>query len=227
MDKAVLDRRLDLLSAEGITFECDRDCGVDVSGRDRLERHDAVVLALGSERAREADLPGRHLDGIHLAMEYLMGQNRRVAGQTVEVVSARGRSVSIIGGGDTAADCLGDSHREECASVQQLVIYPEPPRTRTASNPWPQWPLVLRSHAANEAGHVRRASRPARRGDRLTHARGGGASLSAWASAGSSTTPPPSPSPIAAAARTSPRTPCRPSRRRSRSAIATSRRTRI
>jgi glutamate synthase (NADPH) small chain len=155
MDKAVLDRRLDLLSAEGITFECDRDCGVDVSGQELLERHDAVVLANGSERAREADLPGRHLEGIHLAMEYLTGQNRRVAGQTVEVVSARGRSVSIIGGGDTAADCLGDSHREECASVQQLVIYPEPPRTRTASNPWPQWPLVLRSHAAHEEGGVR------------------------------------------------------------------------
>ena len=155
MDKAVLDRRLDLLSAEGITFECDRDCGVDVSGQDLLESHDAVVLALGSERAREAELPGRHLEGIHLAMEYLTGQNRRVAGQTVEVVSARGRSVSIIGGGDTAADCLGDSHREECASVQQLVIYPEPPRTRTASNPWPQWPLVLRSHAAHEEGGVR------------------------------------------------------------------------
>jgi glutamate synthase (NADPH/NADH) small chain len=155
MDKAVLDRRLDLLSAEGISFECGYDCGVDISGEELLQRHDAVVLAVGAEQAREVDLPGRHLDGIHLAMEYLTGQNRRVAGDTREVVSAAGRTVAIIGGGDTAADCLGDSHREACASVQQLVIYPEPPRERPESNPWPQWPLVLRSHAAHEEGGVR------------------------------------------------------------------------
>jgi glutamate synthase (NADPH) small chain len=155
MDKAVLDRRLDLLSAEGVSFECDYDCGVDVSGEELLQLHDAVVLAVGAEQARDVDLPGRHLDGIHPAMQYLTGQNRRVAGDPVEVVSAAGRTVAIIGGGDTAADCLGDSHREACASVQQLVIYPEPPRARPESNPWPQWPLVLRSHAAHEEGGVR------------------------------------------------------------------------
>ncbi|MBJ7594651.1 MAG: glutamate synthase subunit beta [Candidatus Dormibacteraeota bacterium] len=155
MGKGLLDRRLDLLSAEGITFECNYDCGVDVSGEELLERHDAVVLAVGAERARDVELPGRHLDGIHLAMDYLTGQNRRVAGAPDEVISAAGRNVVIIGGGDTAADCLGDSHREACASVQQLVIYPEPPRVRPASNPWPQWPLVLRNHAAHEEGGVR------------------------------------------------------------------------
>ncbi|MGH7723451.1 MAG: glutamate synthase subunit beta [Candidatus Dormibacteria bacterium] len=155
MDKAVLDRRLDLLSAEGVSFECNYDCGVDIGGEELRRRHDAVVLAVGAEQARDVDLPGRRLEGIHLAMEYLTGQNRRVAGDQVEVVSARDRHVAIIGGGDTAADCLGDSHREACASVQQLVIYPEPPRSRPASNPWPQWPLVLRSHAAHEEGGVR------------------------------------------------------------------------
>ena len=155
MGKALLDRRLDLLSAEGISFECNYDCGVDISGEELLDRHDAVVLAVGAERGRDVDLPGRHLDGIHLAMDYLTGQNRRVAGEAVDVISAAGRDVVIIGGGDTAADCLGDSHREACASVQQLVIYPEPPRVRPASNPWPQWPLVLRSHAAHEEGGVR------------------------------------------------------------------------
>jgi glutamate synthase (NADPH/NADH) small chain len=155
MDKAVLDRRLDLLSAEGVSFECDYDCGVDISGEELLERHDAVVLAVGAEQARDVDLPGRDLAGVHLAMDYLTGQNRRVAGDPAPVISAAGRHVVIIGGGDTASDCLGDSHREACASVQQLVIYPEPPRTRPASNPWPQWPLVLRSHAAHEEGGVR------------------------------------------------------------------------
>ncbi len=155
MDKALLDRRIDLLSAEGISFECDYDCGVDISGEELLERHDAVVLAVGAERARDVDLPGRELAGVHLGMEYLTGQNRRVAGDPADVLSAAGRHVVIIGGGDTAADCLGDAHREACASVQQLVIYPEPPRSRPESNPWPQWPLVLRSHAAHEEGGVR------------------------------------------------------------------------
>jgi glutamate synthase (NADPH/NADH) small chain len=155
MGKALLDRRLALLSAEGVSFECGYDCGTDVTGEELLQRHDAVVLAVGAERARDVELPGRHLDGIHLAMDYLTGQNRRVAGDPADVISASGRRVVIIGGGDTAADCLGDSHRESCASVQQLVIYPEPPSVRPASNPWPRWPLVLRNHAAHEEGGVR------------------------------------------------------------------------
>ena len=155
MGKPILDRRLDLLAAEGISFECNHDAGVDPTGEQLRRRHHAVVLAVGAERGRDVDIPGRNLEGVHLAMEYLVGQNRRVAGDTAEVISAHGRNVAIIGGGDTAADCLGDSHRESCASVQQLVIYPEPPRQRPAGNPWPQWPLVLRSHAAHEEGGVR------------------------------------------------------------------------
>ncbi len=155
MDKAVLDRRIDLMCAEGVSFECDYDCGVDVSGEELLQRHDAVVLAVGAEHPRDVEIPGRDLRGIHLAMEYLTGQNRRVAGEPLDVVSAARRRVVIIGGGDTAADCLGDSHREMCASVHQLVIYPQPPGSRSASNPWPQWPLVLRNHAAHEEGGTR------------------------------------------------------------------------
>ncbi|MFN2452532.1 MAG: glutamate synthase subunit beta [Candidatus Dormibacteria bacterium] len=155
MDKEVLDRRLDLLSAEGVSFECGYDCGVDITGEELLRRHASVVLAVGAEQARDVDLPGRHLDGVHLAMPYLIGQNRHVAGEPSTPISAAGRHVVIVGGGDTAADCLGDSHREACASVHQLVIYPEPPRSRPESNPWPEWPLVLRSHAAHEEGGIR------------------------------------------------------------------------
>jgi glutamate synthase (NADPH/NADH) small chain len=152
MAKSLLDRRLDLLTAEGIGFECGYDCGVDITGEELLSRHDAVVLAVGAEQARDVELPGGDLDGVHLAMEYLVGQNRRIAGRDEEVISAAGRNVVIIGGGDTASDCLGDSHREGCASVRQLVIYPQPPAERSADNPWPQWPLVLRSSAAHLEG---------------------------------------------------------------------------
>ncbi len=153
MAKSLLDRRLDLLTAEGIGFECGYDCGVDITGEELLTRHDAVVLAVGAEKARDVlDLPGRDLGGIHLAMDYLVGQNRRVAGRDDEVISAAGRNVVIIGGGDTASDCLGDSHRESCASVRQLVIYPQPPSERPGDNPWPEWPLVLRSSAAHLEG---------------------------------------------------------------------------
>jgi glutamate synthase (NADPH/NADH) small chain len=155
MDKALLDRRLDLLTAEGVGFECGYDCGTDITGQELLLRHDAVVLAVGAENPRDVDLPGRDLRGVHLAMDYLTGQNRRVAGNGDPAISAAGRSVVIIGGGDTASDCLGDSHREACASVRQLVIYPEPPAARPADNPWPQWPLVLRSSAAHGEGGAR------------------------------------------------------------------------
>ena len=155
MEKALLDRRIDLLLAEGVGFECGYDCGADVTGQELLLRHDAVVLAVGAERARDVDLPGRGLRGVHLAMDYLCGQNRRVAGRGEQPISAAGQDVVIIGGGDTAADCLGDSHREACASVQQLVIYPEPPAERAGDNPWPQWPLILRHSAAHLEGGTR------------------------------------------------------------------------
>lgn len=156
MERHVLDRRLDILSAEGVSFECGYDCGADISGEDLLARHDAVVVCVGAEAARDVDLPGRHLEGVHLAMEYLVEQNRAVAGDAGSpALTAAARHVVIIGGGDTAADCLGDAHRERCASVQQLVIYPQPPRERPADNPWPRWPLVLRSYAAHEEGGTR------------------------------------------------------------------------
>src|SRR5207237_1360301 len=133
MEKWVLDRRLALLEAEGIIFETGYTAGVDVAAAQLRADFDAVVLAIGAEQARELDVPGRHLGGIHMAMDYLVQQNRRVTGEIVSgpgSITARGRTVVIIGGGDTGADCLGNVTREGCAAVQQLYIYPLPPDQR-------------------------------------------------------------------------------------------------
>ncbi len=158
MEKWVIDRRIDLLEAEGITFETGYDIGVDVSAAQLRDRFDAVVLAVGADRPRDIDVPGRQLRGIHLAMDYLVQQNRRVAGERVNAdpeVSARGRTVIIIGGGDTGADCLGNVIREQCSAVQQLYIYAQPPDTRPEGNPWPQWPLILHTYPAHDEGGSR------------------------------------------------------------------------
>ncbi|MGI8847035.1 MAG: glutamate synthase subunit beta [Candidatus Dormibacteria bacterium] len=157
MEKRVLDRRLELLEAEGIVFEPDTETGRDIGGDELRSRFDAVVLAMGAERGRDMDVPGRELDGVHMAMDYLVQQNRRVAGDSIpgRTISAAGRDVVIIGGGDTGADCLGNAHRERCVSVQQLNIYPEPPPRRGDDNPWPEWPVILRSYPAHEEGGER------------------------------------------------------------------------
>jgi glutamate synthase (NADPH) small chain len=158
MEKWVLDRRLSLLEAEGIIFETGYEVGVDI-GTDRLRAtFDAVVLAVGAERARDLECAGRDLNGVHLAMDYLAQQNRRVAGDRVTAqpeIRAAGKRVVIIGGGDTGADCLGNVIREHCASVEQLYIYPQPPDARPDSTPWPQWPLILRTYPAHEEGGSR------------------------------------------------------------------------
>ncbi len=158
MEKWVLDRRLNLLEAEGITFETGYDIGVDVSADTLRDRFDAVVLAIGADRPRDIAVPGRALHGIHFAMEYLVQQNRRVAGEQiggVPAISAKGCKVVIIGGGDTGADCLGNVIREGCADVQQLYLYEQPPEQRPEGNPWPQWPLILRTYPAHEEGGSR------------------------------------------------------------------------
>jgi glutamate synthase (NADPH) small chain len=158
MEKWVLDRRIGLLEAEGITFETGYDIGADVSATDLRDRFDAVVLGVGAERPRDVDVPGRERGGIHIAMDYLVQQNRRVAGERVTArpeITAKDRTVVIIGGGDTGADCLGNVIREGCASVQQLYIYPQPPESRPDGNPWPRWPLILRTYPAHEEGGSR------------------------------------------------------------------------
>jgi glutamate synthase (NADPH/NADH) small chain len=158
LEKRVIDARLLQLQAEGVAFVTGCDVGVDVSMRDLRERHDALLLACGALKGRDTpETPGRRLRGVHLAMEHLVGANRVTAGlASAATIDARGRHVVIIGGGDTAADCLGTAHRQGAASVTQLDIYPEPPAARDGDrDPWPTWPWVLRSYPAHEEGGVR------------------------------------------------------------------------
>jgi glutamate synthase (NADPH/NADH) small chain len=154
MEKWVLDRRLEQMRKEGVMFEPGVCVGVDI-GLNTLRRdYDAVLLALGAEQPRELPVPGRDLKGIHLAMDYLTQQNKRVAGDTVpgEQISAKGKRVVIIGGGDTGSDCLGTAHRHGCVEAHQFELLPEPPPTRAESTPWPVWPMQLRTSHAHEEG---------------------------------------------------------------------------
>ena len=156
MEKRVLDRRLDQMRAEGTTFVCDADIGGDLPVSSLRDGFDAIVLAGGSTIPRDLPVPGRDLDGIHVAMDYLTSANMVVEGLLDEpTITAEGKHVVIIGGGDTGADCLGTAHRQGAVSVTQLEIMPQPPATRAANNPWPQWPLVFRTSSAHEEGGER------------------------------------------------------------------------
>jgi glutamate synthase (NADPH/NADH) small chain len=154
----VVDRRLDLLRDEGIELVPNAHVGESPSAEELLGSFDAVLLAVGALQGRELPVPGRDLDGIHLAMDYLTQQNRRVASESVDSeieITARGKRVVILGGGDTSADCLGNAHREGAASVQVLTHGPKPPQTAHALA-WPDWPFILRTHPAHEEGGERR-----------------------------------------------------------------------
>lgn len=158
LDKAVVQRRVDLMAEEGITFTCDVNVGVNYPAEKLLDEFDAVCLTCGSTHARDLPVPGRELQGVHLAMDYLTQQNRLLAGQSVdpsERITAEGKRVVILGGGDTGADCLGTAHRQGAEIVHQLELLTEPPVERSAKNPWPQWPIILRSSAAHEEGGLR------------------------------------------------------------------------
>jgi glutamate synthase (NADPH/NADH) small chain len=157
MEKWVLDRRLAQMSAEGTKFRPGIEVGVDMTGRELKKRYDAVVLAIGSTMPRDLPAPGRELTGIHQAMEYLPISNRVQQGDFASPsISAAGKHVVIIGGGDTGADCLGTAHRQGAASVVQLEILPEPPEVRAHTTPWPTWPLMLRTSSAHEEGGHRK-----------------------------------------------------------------------
>ncbi|SED81051.1 glutamate synthase subunit beta [Jiangella alba] len=156
MEKRHLDRRLDQMRAEGTIFRTGVEVGAAITGKELRARYDAVVLAVGATDWRDLPIPGRELAGVHQAMEYLPQANRSSLGETVPgQISAEGKHVVIIGGGDTGADCLGTAHRQGAASVTQLEIMPEPPGTRHPATPWPTWPLMLRTSSAHEEGGER------------------------------------------------------------------------
>jgi glutamate synthase (NADPH/NADH) small chain len=158
MEKWVLDRRLDLLRKEGIRFEANADVGVNVPVEKLRREFDAILLAGGATQPRDLKVLGRDLRGIHFAMEYLTLQNRRCQGEVIPdegFITAKGKRVVIIGGGDTGADCLGTVHRQRALSVHQFEILPMPPKERAEDNPWPLWPVILRSSAAHEEGGIR------------------------------------------------------------------------
>jgi len=154
MEKWVIDRRLDQMKAEGVQFETSVNVGVDVTEEDLARQFDAICLALGAEQPRDLPIPGRELNGVHFAMEYLTQQNVSNAGDSlsVEQITAKGKKVIIIGGGDTGSDCLGTAHRQGCIEVHQFELLPEPPPLRAESTPWPLWPMQLRTSHSHEEG---------------------------------------------------------------------------
>ena len=158
LGKSVVQRRVDLMAAEGITFLTGTHVGVDYPVDRLLSEFDAICLAIGSTKARELDVPGRELEGVHLAMDYLSQQNRVLFGEEIpadERIDAEGKRVVILGGGDTGADCLGTAHRQGAEVVHQIELLAEPPDERPLNNPWPQWPLILRTSPAHEEGGIR------------------------------------------------------------------------
>jgi glutamate synthase (NADPH/NADH) small chain len=158
MEKHPIDRRIRQMEAEGVAFRAGVEVGVNVSTDMLLTDYDAVVLAGGAEAPRDLPVPGRELSGIHFAMDFLTQQNKRVAGDPEDkaapkgTISAKGRHVVVIGGGDTGSDCIGTSNRHGAASVTQLEILPKPPEKENKALVWPDWPLKLRTSSSHEEG---------------------------------------------------------------------------
>jgi glutamate synthase (NADPH/NADH) small chain len=159
LDKKILDRRLQLMEAEGIDFQPGVNVGVDITAKQLLAAFDAVVLTGGSTIPRDLKVPGRELKGIHFAMDYLTQQNRVNAGDhipSVQRITAEGKRVAIIGGGDTGADCLGTVIRQGAKEVYQIELMPKPPLERDElTQPWPTYPMILRTSSAHEEGGIR------------------------------------------------------------------------
>jgi glutamate synthase (NADPH/NADH) small chain len=146
---------MEQMAVEGVTFRTSVDVGVDVTGSDLQRDFDAIVLSCGATKPRDLPVPGRELDGIHFAMDFLPQQNKVNAGDRIEgQILATGKRVVILGGGDTGSDCLGTSNRQGAASVHQFELLPEPPKDRPPLV-WPNWPMILRTSSSHEEGVIR------------------------------------------------------------------------
>ncbi|MCC7039444.1 MAG: glutamate synthase subunit beta [Burkholderiales bacterium] len=156
LDKHLIDRRLAQLAEEGVQFRPHAHVGVDVDAASLVAEYDAIVLAGGAEASRDLPVPGRQLDGVHFAMEYLPQQNKVVAGDAIPgQIVATGKHVVVIGGGDTGSDCVGTAHRQGATSVTQFELLPQPPVTENKPLVWPNWPIKLRTSSSHEEGGVR------------------------------------------------------------------------
>ena len=154
LDKSVIDRRIQLMESEGVVFENLVEVGKDISAQFLKKKFDVVAITAGAETPRELPVPGRELKGIHFAMEFLAQQNRINGGEDLngERISAEGKNVVVIGGGDTGSDCVGTSIRQGAKSVTQVEIMPKPPEDRSENTPWPQWPYQLRTSSSHKEG---------------------------------------------------------------------------
>jgi len=158
LEKWILDRRLDQLRAEGVRFETGVEVGADLSVRYLLRKFEALCITAGAREPRDLKVPGRGLEGIHFAMEYLAQQNRRNAGEVIpfdQEILAKDKNVVVIGGGDTGSDCVGTARRQGARSITQIELLPEPPLDRSPDNPWPTWPTILRTSTSHEEGGER------------------------------------------------------------------------
>ena len=155
MEKHLIDRRLSQMLAEGVNFKSNTEVGISITVDDILKEYDALVMTGGSELPRDMEVPGRDLDGIHFAMQFLTQQNRRLADEQVldnQPISAKGKNVVVIGGGDTGSDCVGTSIRQGAKSVTQLEVMPKPPEMEDKALSWPNWPLKLRTSSSHLEG---------------------------------------------------------------------------
>jgi glutamate synthase (NADPH/NADH) small chain len=156
LEKGVVDRRLDLMEKEGVLFRAGIHAGVDLTGACLCADFDAVVLCSGSTIPRDLPIPGREMYGIHYAMEFLTGQNRIIGEESASLeLEAKGKNVIVIGGGDTGSDCIGTSHRQGASSVVNFELLPQPEENRPDAQPWPFWPMRLRTSSSHEEGGER------------------------------------------------------------------------
>jgi glutamate synthase (NADPH/NADH) small chain len=158
MEKGIIDARLEQMRAEGVTLRLGVGVGTDLRGEDLVRDFDAVVLTTGARVPRDLPIPGREVRGVHFAMDFLVQQNKRIAGDTEDrgsAILATGKRVVVIGGGDTGSDCVGTSFRQGARSVTQLELMPKPALVRMPANPWPEWPLILRTSSSQEEGAER------------------------------------------------------------------------